>query len=39
MQIVSDPIDLHLLDNWQRDFPLVSRPFAQIATDLEIDEA
>ncbi|MCA0872479.1 AsnC family transcriptional regulator [Seohaeicola saemankumensis] len=39
MQIVSDPIDLHLLDNWQRDFPLVNRPFARIATDLEIDEA
>lgn len=38
MKIVSDPIDLHLLDNWQRDFPLTSRPFARIAQDLEIDE-
>ncbi len=39
MQIVSDPIDLLLLDNWQRNFPLVNRPFAQIAADLEIDGA
>lgn len=33
-----DPIDQKLLDNFQRDFPLVERPFARIANDLNISE-
>jgi DNA-binding Lrp family transcriptional regulator len=32
MQSLLDPIDLDLLDNWQRNLPLVSRPFAEIAS-------
>lgn len=38
MKIVADPIDRQLLDNWQRGFPIVSRPFAQLAEALHIDE-
>ena len=31
MKDVADPIDRALLDDWQRDFPVVSRPFAELA--------
>lgn len=31
MAIRTDPADLALLDRWQRGFPLVPRPFAEIA--------
>ena len=34
-----DPIDLALLDGFQRDFPLESRPFARIAERLGLAEA
>ena len=34
-----DAIDLRLLDDWQRDFPLVSRPFAEIAAKLWLSES
>lgn len=34
-----DPTDLALLDRFQRDLPLVPRPFAQIAAQLGLDEA
>lgn len=36
-----DPValDLRLLNDYQRDFPLVSRPYAQIATQLGLDES
>ena len=33
-----DPVDQRLLDEWQRDFPLVSRPFASIGQVLGLDE-
>ncbi len=33
-----DPIDLALLDGFQRDFPLVSHPFARIAERLGLSE-
>ena len=39
MQITADPIDRHLLDNWQRDFPIVSRPFALLAGEFDLGEA
>ena len=31
--------ELTLLDRWQRDFPLVPRPYAVLASALEIDES
>ena len=34
-----DPIDLALLDGFQRDFPLEPRPFARIADSLGLSEA
>lgn len=34
-----DPIDLALLDRFQRDFPLDPRPFAQVAVRLGLGEA
>lgn len=34
-----DPIDLTLLDGFQRDFPLESRPFARIAVRVGLSEA
>ncbi|HOZ33841.1 MAG TPA: AsnC family transcriptional regulator [Tabrizicola sp.] len=34
-----DPTDLALLDRFQRDFPLESRPFARIAVKLGLSEA
>lgn len=39
MEIVADPIDRQLLDNWQRDFPLVPQPFDELAKTLGIAEA
>ncbi|WP_457645173.1 siroheme decarboxylase subunit beta [Profundibacter sp.] len=33
-----DPVDQRLLDEWQRDFPLVSRPFASIGQVLGLSE-
>lgn len=38
MQIIADPIDLALLDNWQRDFPICDRPFGVIADRLDLKE-
>ena len=32
-----DSIDLRLLDNWQRDFPIVRRPFEVIARKEGLD--
>lgn len=34
-----DPIDLALLDRFQRDFPLHPRPYAQIAAQVALSEA
>ena len=34
-----DPIDRALLDRWQRDLPLVPRPFTAIAASLDLDES
>ncbi|MCK0140482.1 Lrp/AsnC family transcriptional regulator [Aliiroseovarius sp. F47248L] len=31
MKDISNPIDRALLDDWQRDFPVVPRPFAELA--------
>lgn len=39
MQIVADPIDRRLLDDWQRNLPVCERPFAAIAAELGIAEA
>ena len=32
------PLDLAVLDRWQRDFPLVPRPFALLGTALGLSE-
>lgn len=37
--VFSDEADFRLLNDFQRDFPLVTRPFARIATDLGVTEA
>ncbi len=39
MNIHLDPLDRELLDRWQNEFPLISRPFAEIAARLELSEA
>ena len=39
MTIRLDALDLRLLDEWQRDFPLVSNPFAEIGNALDCSEA
>ncbi len=39
MKIIADPIDRRLLDDWQRDFPITSRPFAVLGNELGIEEA
>lgn len=39
MDGVHDPVDQALLDNWQRGFPVESRPFASLAHALGIGEA
>ncbi len=33
------PLDFRLVNDWQRDFPLVSRPYAELAHRLGISEA
>jgi len=38
MRVIADPIDYSLLDNWQRDFPVTSRPFSVLAKDLALEE-
>lgn len=38
MSLTVDTIDRALLDNWQRDFPLVPRPFAAIAERMELGQ-
>jgi DNA-binding Lrp family transcriptional regulator len=38
MTITLDALDLRLLDEWQRDFPLVSGPFAEIGKALGCTE-
>ena len=38
MTLHTDPISHALLDNWQRNFPLVSRPFQVIARSIGITE-
>ena len=38
MEGVQDPVDQALLDNWQRDFPIMSRPFATLSQSLGIGE-
>ena len=35
---ITDPIDLRLMDEFQRDFPLVPRPFAAMGRALGVDE-
>ena len=39
MERICDATDLKLLDDWQRDFPLVPRPFAQISELIGCEEA
>ena len=39
MDQITSPIDLRLLDEWQRDFPLHPRPFARISDALDCSEA
>lgn len=38
MEGVTDPITQALLDNWQRDFPIIHRPFEQLAQTLGVGE-
>ena len=38
LDIIMDPRDRHLLDDWQRNFPVSSRPFAEIADALQLTE-
>lgn len=38
MDGVTDPITQALLDDWQRDFPITSRPFRAIADTLSLQE-
>lgn len=35
---IQDPLQKALLEDWQRDFPLVSRPFAEIGRRIGADE-
>ncbi len=37
--VFSDEADFRLLNDFQRDFPLMTRPFARIAADLGVTEA
>lgn len=39
MTVNIDALDERLLDGWQRDFPLVSRPFADIASEVGVPES
>jgi len=38
MSPILDPVDHALLDDWQRDFPLVQRPFVEIGHQLNLSE-
>lgn len=38
MERIGDPVDIRLLDDWQRDLPIVSRPFAAMAEKLGCSE-
>lgn len=38
MERVADPVDIRLLDDWQRDLPLEPRPFARIGAALGCGE-
>ncbi|WP_305985209.1 Lrp/AsnC family transcriptional regulator [Roseibium sp. MMSF_3544] len=38
MKRIGDPLDLKLLDDWQRDLPIEPRPFARIGRDLGCGE-
>ncbi|MBG6147441.1 Lrp/AsnC family transcriptional regulator [Roseibium album] len=39
MERIGDPLDLKLLDDWQRNFPLEPRPFSRISLELGCSEA
>lgn len=39
MEHVADPVDCALLNDWQRDFPIVPAPFAVLAERLGVSEA
>ncbi|MEY8830095.1 Lrp/AsnC family transcriptional regulator [Sedimentitalea sp. XS_ASV28] len=39
MENVADPVDAALLNDWQRDFPIVPEPFAVLARRLGIGDA
>lgn len=39
MEIIADPIDRRLLDDWQRNLPITTRPFAVLGKELGIEEA
>ena len=39
MKDIANPIDRALLDDWQRDFPVVPRPFAELAKAQDTTEA
>ncbi len=36
---VANPVDRHLLDDWQRDFPITPRPFEALGKELGIEES
>ena len=38
MSVLIDPIDLALLNDWQRNFPLLQRPFAEIGAAMDCPE-
>ena len=38
MEGVTDPITQALLDDWQRDFPIIPRPFDRLAQSLDVTE-
>ena len=39
MEGVTDPVTQALLDDWQRDFPIVPRPFDRIGNTLDLSAA
>lgn len=39
MEHIGDPVDLKLLDNWQRNLPIEARPFARIGLDIGCGES
>lgn len=36
--MIPSPAEMTLIDRWQRDFPLVERPFALVGRSLDLDE-